>query len=229
MAGRQGFITNHLTYVYQNSPDNASAAFGIDTNDSDKWKLCVEPDDSAYLFPVSHFTIDPAANGDITLRPNGGGRIAVSYMGEGIVYTTTLGKLNVTAVGSAGEVLTSNGTGFAPTWGSAGATTWTYVTAAAHALLVNTSCIMNRGTLIEATLPATAARGSTLRLTGMGVGGYKIKQGVTQIIYFGTTATTPGAGGSLSTTGDRDGIELVCVVADTDWNVINSIGNWTVV
>ena len=48
MAGRQGFITNHLTYVYQNAPDNASAAFGVDTNDLDKWKVCAKLDDSAY-------------------------------------------------------------------------------------------------------------------------------------------------------------------------------------
>ena len=128
-----------------------------------------------------------------------------------------IGGTNI-STSAAGSTLTINAGPF-----------WTEVTAASLSIVANNAYMMNRGTLITATLPVLAAKGTMIKFTGMGAGGYKIAQNNGQIIYFGTLATTPGIGGSMSSTFDRDSIELVCVVENTDFNVLSSIGNFLVV
>ena len=87
MSGRQGFITNGQTYVYQNSATNASTAFGIDGGDSDKWKLISKTDDTAVPSGTCQMTIDPSANGNITFAPNGTGNVIISSAGTGRIGT----------------------------------------------------------------------------------------------------------------------------------------------
>ena len=106
---------------------------------------------------------------------------------------------------------------------------WNVVTDAAANMVINAGYIANRGTLVTLTLPDTATVGSTIKVTGIGAGGWKVAQNAGETIYFGTGSTTGGAGGSLASTQTRDSIELVCVVADTDWNVLSSVGNFTLV
>lgn len=94
MSGRQGFITNHQTYVYQESPstgpsDLCSAAFGLDNSATPIWRLLVKPDDTAYIFTSGQLAIDPSTNGNITLAPNGSGSVVVSSSGTGRIGTGT--------------------------------------------------------------------------------------------------------------------------------------------
>lgn len=96
-------------------------------------------------------------------------------------------------------------------------------------MAVNNGYIANNGATVQLTLPAVAVIGDMIRVTGKGAGGWQIQQNAGQTIYFASQATTTGAGGSLSSTDDRDSIELVCVTANNDWNVLSSIGNITVV
>lgn len=98
MSGRQGFITNHQTYIFQESPstgpsDLCSAAFGLDNSSTRIWRLLVKNDDSAYIFTSGQFTIDPSTNGNITFVPNGSGNVTISNGG----LTVTAGGLTVTA------------------------------------------------------------------------------------------------------------------------------------
>lgn len=94
----------------------------------------------------------------------------------------------------------------------------------------NNGYIANEAGTAVLTLPTTAAVGDVLRVTGINNNtGWQIAQNGGQTIYFGNLATTTGATGSLASTLTRDTVELVCVVADTDWNVLSSIGNITVV
>jgi len=106
---------------------------------------------------------------------------------------------------------------------------WTEVTDATVNLVGNSAYIMNRGTLITATLPATAAKGSVIKITGLGAGLFLIAQNALQSINFCSATTTVGIGGSLAATQAYDGVELVCVVANTTFNVTSSIGNLTLV
>jgi hypothetical protein len=61
--------------------------------------------------------------------------------------------------------------------------------------------------------------------------GWKIAQNANQQIFFGTSSTTIGVGGSLASINTRDSVYLVCTVggASANWNILNSVGNITIV
>lgn len=163
----------------------------------------------------------------------GGGTGDTSFTAYAVICggTTTTGALqSIASVGSSGNVLTSNGAGALPTFQApAGGFAWTEVTAATVALAVNNGYIMNRATAITATLPATAAQGSIIQLVGKGAGLSIIAQNSGQTIHFGNQNTTTGVSGSLTATNQYDAIELLCITANTDFSVVASQGNWTVV
>lgn len=107
---------------------------------------------------------------------------------------------------------------------------WTVVAGAAQVMAVNNGYIANNAGTINFSLPASSVVGDVLRLTGINnATGIQITQAAGQQIFFGTSSTTLGAAGTLTSSATRDSIEMVCVVANTTWNVISSIGNWTVV
>ena len=105
---------------------------------------------------------------------------------------------------------------------------WTAVTAD-QTMAVDNGYLANKssGTL-TLTLPTTSAVGKTLRVSGM-QNTWRIAQNASQKIHFGKTTTTTGTGGYLENSNAKDSIELVCVVANLEWNVISSIGNITIV
>jgi hypothetical protein len=66
-----------------------------------------------------------------------------------------------------------------------------------------------------------------LFIAGTNAAGWEIAQASGQIIYYGTVNTTSGATGSLASSATYDAIQLICIVANTTWMVISSIGNIT--
>ena len=88
----------------------------------------------------------------------------------------------------------------------------------------DTQYIANNAALVTLTLPATASVGERVGVTGVGAGGWRIAQNAGQQIHFGNVSTTSGTGGYLEFTHRRDTVELVCVVEDAEWNVIDAIG-----
>lgn len=116
----------------------------------------------------------------------------------------------------------------------AGGVNWVNVTTTTQTIAPNTGYIADNAAQVVFTLPATAALGDTFYITGngtAGIAGWKLAQNAGQQIYFGSTITTAGTGGSLTSTNQLDSIRAVCVVAgaSTIWNIISSIGNITVV
>lgn len=104
---------------------------------------------------------------------------------------------------------------------------WTEVTMDTS-MAVNTGYIANKaGTATAFTLPATAAVGEVIRVAGKGATGWSVAQNAGQTIHFGSVDT--GVGGSLASTDASDSIELLCTTANTDFTIISSIGNITVV
>lgn len=108
--------------------------------------------------------------------------------------------------------------------------TWNIQTGASVNMVVNNGYIANRsGATLAALLPATAAVGDVVRVTGIdNATGWRITQNAGQIIYLGTSSTTTGTTGYLESTAIRDSVDLVCVVANTTWNVLSVVGNITV-
>ena len=111
-----------------------------------------------------------------------------------------------------------------------GAFTWNNQASSTVTMAINNGYIINNGaSLVTLTLPATAAQGSTFQVVGTSSGGWTIAQVAGQSINFGTSTTTTGTGGSLSSTNTYDSVELVCTTANTTFQVIKPVGNITVV
>lgn len=170
-----------------------------------------------------------------------------------ILGATTINALDATAAGSNGQLLigaTASNPAFASltssggtititpgpntlnidTVGGSGGLTWNVETGASANMAVNNGYIADNAGTVVLTLPAVAAVGDIIRVTGINnATGWEIAQNAGQTIHFGTMSTTTGVAGTLTSTAIRDSVELVCVVANDDWNVLSSIGNISVV
>lgn len=127
---------------------------------------------------------------------------------------------------TAGTGLTITGTTITA---AGGGITWTEVAGTSQSASVNNGYIANNAGLVTVTIPTTAAVGDTVEVVGKGAGGWLVAQNASEIIHFGNLDTTTGVGGSVASTHRRDAIKLICVVADTEWNVVSSVGNITIV
>ena len=113
---------------------------------------------------------------------------------------------------------------------SGGGNTWQVINAnqalvAGQGYFVDTS-----GGAITLSLPATAALGDSFRIYNLSAANQvTISQGAGQQVRIASAQTTLGAGGSLTTTAAGDSLEIVCSVANNNFNVVSLIGNITVV
>lgn len=131
-----------------------------------------------------------------------------------------LGGTGISTSGSGNTVtITFTGTGF----------TWNEITDTSASLLVSNGYIANNGALVTLTLPTTGVIGDTIQIVGKGTGLYRIAQNASQIINFISTSTSSGVGGSLTSIEQFATLELVCTTANTNWTVLDSLGNFTVV
>lgn len=172
-------------------------------------------------------TITTSAAGN-TVTFSTTGSIATTYDGNTGTATPSSGVLHIVGDGTTATT-TASGNTVTISSTAVSAQSWVLVTTTTESMAVNTGYVADNSALVTLTLPATAAFGARLTVTGIGSGGWSIAQNSGQTIYFGTSTTTTGATGSLSSTQIRDTIDLVCVIANTSWNVINSVGNITVV
>lgn len=143
----------------------------------------------------------------------------VSISGDHLGSTTITAGTGITVTPGANTITIAS---------SSSSFTWQVITTSQSAS-VNNGYITNSSSLITVTLPSTAAVGSLIELTGRGTGGWKIGQNSGQSINFGVSTTTTGTGGSLSSSEQYDSVRIVCIVANTTFNVLSSIGNLTVV
>lgn len=162
-----------------------------------------------------------ASNGITSITGGTNGQALIGSTGADPVFATLTGTGGITFTTGAGT-LAINGTG--------GGLTWSTVTVDAG-LTVNTGTVANKAGTLTMTLPASAVLGDVIAITGINTAtGWKIAQNANQQIFFGSTSTTVGVTGSLTSTAIRDTVYIVCVVAgaSTVWNVVSSIGNITV-
>ena len=165
-----------------------------------------------YAASASTLTSQALTNGQLQIGSTGAAPVAATLTGgTGITISNTAGAITINATGSA--------------------LTWTVVTGAAQAMAVNNGYISNATTGgVAYTLPATAAVGSIIRVTGLSGGsGWTVAQNAGQSIQFGISTTTVGTGGSLASTQNTDTIELLCAVQDTGFICVDAVGNITIV
>lgn len=144
----------------------------------------------------------------------------VSISGDHLGSTTITAGTGITVIPGANTITIASSGGSSFTW---------QVITTSQSASVNNGYITNSSSLITVTLPSTVAVGSLIELTGLGTGGWSIAQNSGQSINFGVSTTTTGTGGSLSSSEQYDSVRIVCIVANTTFNVLSSIGNLTVV
>ena len=145
--------------------------------------------------------------------PNANGQILIGS-GTGFPTPTTL-------TAGAGMTIT-NGSNSITLSSSGGGIGWQSVAGTTQAMAVDVAYVPLNAGLTTFTLPASAAFGTVLSVTGFGAGGWTIAQNAAQSIRVGTVATTPGVTGSVSSTNLDDSINLVCVVANTTWTTVGA-------
>ena len=91
-------------------------------------------------------------------------------------------------------------------------------------MVQNTGYVTIGETRIILTLPTVCAVGRTLRVSGRGVGGWKIQQSANQFITYSDKQTVTGVDGYIQSKHYRDCVELLCVVENLEFQVISSIG-----
>jgi len=106
---------------------------------------------------------------------------------------------------------------------------WTVISADQPAV-VGGGYFCNKVGLLSLSLPASSAVGDVIEVSNINTAvGTAITQGAGQQIYYGSLSTTLGAGGSLTSIAVGDSLKIVCRVANTFWQVVSSVGSWTVV
>lgn len=137
---------------------------------------------------------------------------------------------NVNIVGGTGIAVTGNGPGDTVTISSTiQEISWSVISTATKTIVNNEGYFANRVGGVAFTLPATSSVGDRFIINAKHAGGWTIAQNASQNIRLGNQVTTTGVGGSLASTGIGDSLEIVCSIANLEYNVISSIGNITVV
>ena len=170
---------------------------------------------------TQHSVLIGGASNAITSLALTNGQLAIGSTGADPSAATLTAGTGVTITNGAGSItINAAGSGL----------TWTVVTGTTQAAAVNNGYIANNAGLVTVTLPATSAVGDVVAVTGINnATGWKVAQNAGNTIFFGNLSTTAGTGGSLASTATRDVVYLICMTANATWNVVNSIGNITVV
>jgi hypothetical protein len=106
--------------------------------------------------------------------------------------------------------------------------TWTDVTTATQAMVVENGYVTDRGAGVVYTLPATASLGATMIIVGK-LGLTTITPNANQQILFGSASGTVGVTGTAVGTNVGDCCTLICITsgASTVWRAKSFVGNWT--
>jgi hypothetical protein len=169
---------------------------------------------TAHALPVaegsSNFTfLGPLTNGQLLIGSTGADpSVTTITAGSGISVANGAGSITIAATGNA---------------------PYTEVTGTSQSMATNNEYTANNAGLVTLTLPATANIGDEITVNGKGAGGWTIAQNSGQLIHIGSSTTTTGTGGSLSSTNQWDNLKLKCITANTTWTVQTAVGNITVV
>ena len=209
-------------YIHSSRSGDAVYLVCIDTSVQNVWS-CI------FTGQIANDTgaINTPGNLAIPIPVTYGGTNAASFTAYGTVYAGVGGSsLTSSSTGTSGQVWTSNGSGAAPTWqngGGGGGIAYNVITSGPQTMAANNSYVTNSTSLIQGNLPSTAAVGTVWGMENMNTGGWKLQCNTGQVINFNSTPTS--SGGSLASTSQYDGVLVLCIVANTTFKVINSVGS----
>lgn len=142
----------------------------------------------------------------------------------GIYNVTPAGATEYVIIDSAGQL------GSAPI----GMLGWIFVAGTTQTIAINTQYAADNAGTVTFTLPATATQGDEFWVVGgnsNAASRWTIAQNANQSIRIGSSTTTVGVGGSITSTSASDGIRCLCTVtgASTVWKAITSMGTLAIV
>jgi len=148
--------------------------------------------------------------------------------GQMIIGSTGATPVAGTITSTGGTLTVSTGAGTLNLEVASGGFPWTNVTGTSATMAKSNAYQSNNVGLVTLTMPSVASStfGDTIKVGGLGAGGWLIQCVATQSIHFGNQNTS--AAGSLASTNRYDQIELVCSSTTTEWFVRYSVGNITV-
>jgi hypothetical protein len=148
--------------------------------------------------------------------------------GQLVIGSTGLAPVRATLTAGPGISIT-NGAGSITLSGTASSIGWQDAPVS-QAMVAENGYVSTGASLVTLTLPTVAAFGSALAVVGQGAGGWSIAHNAGQNIQIGDVSSTVGVGGSVSSTNRYDALTLVCVVANSTWQVASGPqGNLTIV
>jgi hypothetical protein len=145
---------------------------------------------------------------------------------DSVVVTPISANINFLESGNIAITGSGNNVSFDVTGGGL---VWNEIFIPSATLSADTGYIINTATLANLFLPVAIPQGSLISIVGKGVGGWKISQQPGQRMFNGSATTSFGIGGFLSSTFMRDCVELLCITANTEFQVLNEVGNITYV
>jgi hypothetical protein len=151
---------------------------------------------------------------------------AIGLNATGLGYLNSVGSFIPIPSVAPGNVVTDTGnalTGFISSPPTVIAPPFVNVITATQAAAVNTNYVVNFATVCTVTLPATAAEGSFVWVSEIGSGTFVLKANTGQTILF-QGGSTSSAGSLTTTTGTGQSIQVLCVVANSQWLVVNEQG-----
>lgn len=169
---------------------------------------------------TNHSVLLGAASNGITNLALTNGQLAIGSTGADPSAATLTAGTGVSITNGAGSITIS---------AAGGGLSWTVVTGTTQSMAVNSGYIANNAGLVTATLPSTSAVGDLVAITGINnATGWKVAQNAGNQIFFGSSSSTAGSSGFISSTATRDTVFLLCTSANANWQVIDAIGNITV-
>lgn len=167
-----------------------------------------------------------AVNSGVLVSSSAGVPSFSSTMTDGQLIIGSTGATPTAATLTQGSGITiTNGPGTITIATSASGFTWNDVSGTTQAAAVNNGYIISNASQTNVTLPATAAVGSVISIAGKGAAGWIMTANTGQVIHIGNQATSTA--GTLTSTNQWDCVSVVCVTANTTWNVTSAVGNIT--
>lgn len=140
------------------------------------------------------------------------GQLRIGSTGTTPAAATLTAGTNIVISNSAGGITISAS--------GAGGVTWTHVTGTTQVMASNSGYVADNAGLVTLSLPAASVIGDELYIVGRGAGGWTISQAASQQIIIGSSSSTAGVGGSVSSTNRRDSLYLVCTNTNLEWTAV---------
>lgn len=163
---------------------------------------------------------------------SGGSPVAgkVTTDGQLLIGSTASPNIRVATLTAGTGINIVNGAGAITINAAGGGLTWSRISGSGSLAINNGYIAVSPGGALTLSLPATSNTGDVVELVLNGATSWQITQGAGQQVRVGNVTTTLGAGGSITSTAQGDGIRLVCDTANTLWIATPSpIGSLTIV